>query len=802
MVKEKELRLALVCFGGVSLAVYMFGITREIQKLLRASKLLHSVRDTATRKNTTYRELNNDVDRETDTESIYFTMLNEIGVTTELRVLTDIIAGASAGGINGIFLAHAIAEDLSLDSLRKLWLENADVEKLLDKEAISNRWSKFYLRPILGIINLFRSDGLDEELGAEVATEVRGKLSRFVRSRWFKPPFSGKIFSEMLYNGMVSIRNSNTKSSSLLPPGYPLDLFVTVTDFFGHAQELKMNSPATVQEREHRLVIGFHESGLSADGKRSLGDIADLAFAARCTASFPGAFPPATLGEMDEMLRDNNQKWHGRTAFVRRAFSQLFANGSNPETSAFIDGSVLNNKPFGEALGVLGSHPAHREVDRRVVYIDPKPNNTAMNESSLRETKIPGFFQSLRASLSDIPRNQPIRDDLEGLEAHAIRSEQLRRVLAGMSDDVDAEISRTIGVALEETTFDSNTLADWRRHAHRASAISAGFTYGPYIELKVSRVLADTSNLLNFIVTRRHGARLNPTIKQAVSDWAKQKKMDDLGKINPSVPASDSTPWVIFLQNYDLSFRIRRMRFIIRRLNQFYATTDNTISHAHIDTAKQSLYKCLSLLTSRKNLQHISSENRSSYAQAILGTNEQKFKCIKEISAHLDLIKIDTIIDNEITAMTQSEQPQSIRDAILKSYLGFSFYDIAVLPMMQSESADELEKIKVDRISPNDCHFIREKNTGAMLRGGRFNSFGAFFSRTYRENDYLWGRLNGVERLIDIVVSSIDSSAVNESTIKRWKNDAFLSVLRTERRFLGKITSLIDQLTQELEATK
>ena len=33
-----ELRLALVCYGGVSLAIYMHGVTKEIQKLVAASK--------------------------------------------------------------------------------------------------------------------------------------------------------------------------------------------------------------------------------------------------------------------------------------------------------------------------------------------------------------------------------------------------------------------------------------------------------------------------------------------------------------------------------------------------------------------------------------------------------------------------------------------------------------------------------------------------------------------------------------------------------------------------------------------
>ena len=42
---------------------------------------------------------------------------------TRVRVLADIVAGASAGGINGIFLAQAIATGQSLDPLTDLWLD-------------------------------------------------------------------------------------------------------------------------------------------------------------------------------------------------------------------------------------------------------------------------------------------------------------------------------------------------------------------------------------------------------------------------------------------------------------------------------------------------------------------------------------------------------------------------------------------------------------------------------------------------------------------------------------------------------
>src|SRR3546814_6138718 len=67
--------------------------------------------------------------------------------------------------------------------------------------------------------------------------------------------------------------------------------------------------------------------------------------------------------------------------------------------------------------------------------------------------------------------------------------------------------------------------------------------------------------------------------------------------------------------------------------------------------------------------------------------------------------------------------------------------------------------IQVDRIAPDDARSIREGGAEATLKGIQFNSFGAFFSRAYRENDYLWGRLHGAERMIDIIVSTLPATA-------------------------------------------
>src|SRR5262245_64862735 len=145
--REKELRIALVCFGGVSLAIKKHYIIKEILKLIRASSALHAIAYRSKRTTASFFERMDGSNPEYDTEEIYFELLREIGRSAELRVIVDIIAGASAGGINGTMLARALCHDLSISAHLDLWLENGDVEMLLSSEARAKNWSKWFLRP-------------------------------------------------------------------------------------------------------------------------------------------------------------------------------------------------------------------------------------------------------------------------------------------------------------------------------------------------------------------------------------------------------------------------------------------------------------------------------------------------------------------------------------------------------------------------------------------------------------------------------------------------------------------------------
>ncbi|MCK5425902.1 MAG: hypothetical protein KAI89_11035, partial [Emcibacter sp.] len=101
--QEKELRLALVCFGGVSLAVYIHGTSKEILKLARASKAFHSDPDINAPSRKDYIYPNEHLQDAPDTELVYFDILKALSPELGLRVIVDVVAGASAGGMNSIF---------------------------------------------------------------------------------------------------------------------------------------------------------------------------------------------------------------------------------------------------------------------------------------------------------------------------------------------------------------------------------------------------------------------------------------------------------------------------------------------------------------------------------------------------------------------------------------------------------------------------------------------------------------------------------------------------------------------------
>jgi patatin-related protein len=764
--REKELRLALVCYGGVSLAVYMHGTTKEVWKLCRASMRR---RMAAT----------HDLPPAGDSEHVYGALLDVVAPWLDLRVLADIIAGASAGGINGILLAQALSQGTDMEPLRDLWLESADSDRLLAPEAASTRFSKWWATPLVWWA---RQKGLvmDGMIDPAARAEVSKKLSRLMRSRWFAPPFSGHAFSSMLYDALAAMETGE-RTPPLIPPLHPLDLFVTVTDYHGAPQKLRLHSPPEIIENEHRLVIGFHDPGPGPNGRRHLADIAELSFAARATASFPGAFPAARVGEIDRIIAERQLAWPGRAAFLAR----IFPTRAKPEAATLIDGAVLNNRPFGPAIEALGRRPSHREVDRRFVYVDPKPG--MHSELPMDSMQLPGFFATVLRSLADIPRQQPINDNLAAIDALSAQVRRLRYVVDGMTPEVDAAIERAIGLRVFMFKPTTERLADWRSQIQSAAVREAGFAYAAYGQLKIARIVESLSAQL-----ARLGGLPLETVRNAVWRHARAQGFDQPAQAMGRDGANSA--YVAFLRNFDLEFRTRRLRFMIRRVNAITETTIDDAQRRGLEAMKAGLYAIVEAHQARQRPDFFGPTMRAAAANA----GGDAADALTVLARGLDLKSLDQQSDAALVTLFEGLPTRALRTRLLRAYIGFPFFDIAMLPLLQGDAIDEFDEIKVDRLSPDDALSLRHIGGGA-LKGAQFSAFGAFFSRAFREHDYLWGRLHGVERLIDIVASSLPPEAIlPPTTLTDLKRRAFRAIVDAERDKLTEVPDLLAALDTEL----
>jgi len=794
--KEKELRLALVCCGGVSLVLYMHGVINDVLKLSRASKAYHSTAKSVRREHQSFDAVNGIDGRPHDTEVVYFSLLQSIGRTLNLRIVVDSIAGASAGGISGIVLARALAHDLSIDHLRDLWLDEADILRLLGSSQRARPWSKWFLRPVLW--TLFRL----RRLGPAVDREIQDGLSMLFRSRWFEPPFDGDRFLELLLDGLGGMRRRGGEPSSLLPPGHALQIAVSVTDFIGYPRDVKINTPSVISEREHGLIWKFKYRDWS-DEPSDLddGNVAGLALAARATSSFPGAFPPVQLANLERLLAKRGLDWPGRRKFIAANFKEHVNAGVDPENTSFLDGSIVNDKPFSVVLEMVREHPAYRDVDRRIVFIEPDPERSSPPPGG----GVPSFIRTLEAAILEIPLHEPINRELARLHEFNQTTERMRTVLAAAYPEL-ASLVTVITERTPSTADAPGTVEHWREAANALAVQQAGYALQVYARSKTFSIIDTLVDLACDLGEIDRASATRTRFADAILTWA-----DRQGAIPPegSLSVADGSrlqQWIGFLRHFDAEFRRRRLSFVMRGLNAIYSRLNESSFHEvkphHVDDLKSRFQAPLSRLRGSHfgnfastalqarvaalatRLGIVAGGNAEAIAAARGGLDQEMDGVMEQLHRELDLAGMDRSVDAIVASSLVADIPAALRHEVLIYYIGFPFWDVWTFPISEWRSVEEHREIRVDRISPDDAALLRN-GASTRLKGAGYRHFAGFLSRSRREHDYLWGRLYGAERLIDIVSDAATvEGALGDTDIRALKVATFRAILDTEEHHL------------------
>lgn len=775
--RELELRLALVCYGGASLAIYMNGITAEILNLVRGSRN-HCQSDI-------YPRFQRDSETSTD---VYHNLLEELSPVVKIRVIVDVISGASAGGINGIMLSRALAHDLDFMPVKKMWLQLGDIEELMDADTLAGPWSKPYMIPIMKLFGRrLAGPAFDDP-------EMKHKIMRFVRSRWFKAPFSGDIMLDWMLMAARDMGRSQTSSCSLLPLGHRLDLFVPITNFHGQKKIIPLHDPESITEPKHQITLKFsHTRGFGdRNGQHGLADhnIPALGFAARATSSYPGAFPSVSFDDLERRMHALDLGWDFKDSFLAQNFPDYRLHYDRLKTMSFIDGGVTNNKPFDAAIQAIRHRPAMRRVDRRVIFIDPLPQTEIQDQ--LLQLPAPGFFKTIVGSLTTIPRAEPIYNDLQNIELH----NQEARKLKGLNSAIMHMAQQNAADFIAEKHMKGLTvplLAAWRTQSHEQARKQAGSSYRPYGMTKVHYI----KDQLKYLLMALYGSD-EKTMFSQVKKWAIDQQIDDVQGVqgqksdasasDPVAKTAQGSDAVIELfRTLDVTFRIRRLRYVIEEINQLMMSDEYLTDLDALDRVKD---VCYTMADDFSRFEHI-----EAYTHLSFDMDAPIDAAITTIKQHADLESKDNRLDELLIASLLEVQSLYLRHAIIKSYIGFTFFDVLSLPYQSGFDYNTKAEVKVDRISPHECQTILGHDFSAPLRGTSLYNFGAFFSRRARENDYLWGRVHAAIRQLDFIFNAAEKYGMPASIDKKnYQRRLIAAILREESHSLTSISETIQSL--------
>ena len=96
-------------------------------------------------------------------------------------------------------------------------------------------------------------------------------------------------------------------------------------------------------------------------------------------------------------------------------------------------------------------------------------------------------------------------------------------------------------------------------------------------------------------------------------------------------------------------------------------------------------------------------------------------------------------------------------------------------------------------MSPYEARVLKTP-PAEKVQGKRLMHFWAFFDRTARENDYLWGRLDGAAHLVGILLGK------DHEQYRHWCLRAFAAILDEDEAALTHVADTVRALKTEVAA--
>ena len=734
----QEIRLATTMTGGVSLAIWMGGVAREIDLLLQASQWRKACDGAASP------AANTQPPSTLDPIVLKYIQLIRL---MDVLVDTDVLSGTSAGGINAVLLAIARTRGVELDRLRDIWMDVAALETLIRDPADPEIPSLLY-----------GDKWMFNQLDAEIPKLKPATLPK-------RPDDAEPL---------------------------PTTLFVTTTLLSGETGRFVDSFGTSVQDSDQRGIFTFTAEQLADRDNNSA-----LALAARSTAAYPGAFEPSYLPYRDPVPATDG--------VPARPAMNGFANISRSHWVA--DGGLLNNRPINLVVDEVFRRPADRSVRRVLLYVVPSSGNTPDVASAPPADSIGAPYGLLDGVLREMTSRMSasIAADLRAIEQHnadmAARSElrlwiaekhgkRVGRLLTpGVLQTFQQQVADTVAESTTESML--KVLSAWEPPnsgdaggtvpATWVSDLEPGGNAAASIRAAVVRAMCDrfkqvgSGRPTDSAELGRYGrvpldgavsialevARTAEVIADAPKRGEIAKLVAEAHRVvlaPPTIPLDDLTLKVCA----DPTVRAGKLDEAGVEVAEKYATANVVGPKVWLELS-EILRRAATLLPFLDPAE-----------LSLMGQSEASGTVVREAAARLS---------NYVTYLRLDQPAEEIM---------LRLFDLAVTErsLLPANVGPYQPVALVQASADTRCALVGSNRSTAQqkLTGMQFHHFGAFYKKSWRANDWMWGRLDGAGWLVHVLLDPnrvrhiVETQAPTASTPNEWFLDRLVNAFQVPFR--------------------
>ena len=782
----REIQLGLVVYGGVSLAIYTHGVCQEFYHAVRGRGIYKLVK-----------------------------------ALTDADLVVDAISGSSAGGINGILLGYAIAnstdrEMVDFNAFAKIWRNSGDLLKLLQKPNLfksqaggsSLNNESFYQRGLL----LALSEGIDRQ------------LPRSPRE-WF----------------------SNTKELDLAIAGtdYLGKVDRTLDE---NVLDSRAKNHRTLFRLKHRQgrKEPFNPHYCDPELPRSPTDTyRALVKLCQITAGTPVIFPLVEVDLQDRQnLVDRQLVMWGKLAKCQAPDLSL----ERGDKLYFLDGGLLDNAPLTCLMKDMYYRLPNRSGQRKLFYVDPNPEhlNDRLQLGKKQQSRMGKNFQ---AAAFSIPIHQSITNDLRKIQEHNHKVRRYQDSLDLTELDIDSQLLLKSSDSTQSEIYARGRLFDFRDRSLplllQLDLVSQNTHYSVILD-KIDRIV--TGKFSSSQNRQRHDTLLDRFGSQIIDldvEYSIRRHFYSIDRIsellNSSLPAatynrlqslseqlscnikllevirasielllSDRSMgnFFYYLINqegndrrlralvYELIFRLHRLLLNGTKFKTFIpsdtsgSSLETITAYFWLDLPEMAAKSDRKRWLSQTQISSVFAQLKQRIAELQQSTNLYPLIWTEELEYDNDRNQSFPSILRQISLaaeVTIEKLGDCYTERLLKQWHTFEFIDRELYPFEYLTSLHEKAVINPICISPDNAQLGigKGKNTQQKLCGNKLYNIGGFFKKSWRSNDLIWGRLDGLNRILEGVITPRSVTAFanfvqRESTQTNCTPAQYLDWLLTE----------------------